>query len=155
MSKPETLKLDDIDRSIINKLQGGFPVCERPFAAVSSKLGIDEDVLIKRIELLINTGVISRFGPMYNIERLGGVYSLAAMRLPPQDLMWVVDIVNAYSAVAHNYIRDHDFNLWFVLAVESEREKNRILEEIETASGHPVYDMPKLKEFYVGLKFDA
>lgn len=155
MIKPVTVKLDDIDRSIINKLQGGFPVCEQPFAAVSSIIGIGEQALIQRIQQLIDSGVISRFGPMYNIERLGGVYSLAAMRLPSRDLMRVVDIVNDYPEVAHNYLREHEFNLWFVLAVESEQEKNRIVEEIETASGYPIYDMPKLKEFYVGLQFDA
>ena len=114
-----------------------------------------EQVLIERIKRLIDSGAISRFGPMYNIERLGGVYSLAAMRLPLPDLMRVADIVNAYPEVAHNYIREHEFNLWFVVAVGSDEDKTRLLEEIEAAAGYPIYDMPKLNEFYVGLTFDA
>ena len=150
-----SITLDNIDRIIINKLQGGFPICERPFSDISTQTGIDEDTLIKRIERLIKDGVISRFGPMYNIEKLGGIYTLAAMKLPQHDLMRVADIINSYPEVAHNYIRDHDFNLWFVLAIDSKERKNLLLQEMESVTGYPVHDMPKLEEFYVGLKFNV
>ena len=155
MTMPETVKLDHLDRTIINELQGGFPVCERPFCEISARFGIDEDLLMQRIEQLIDVGVISRFGPMYNVERLGGVYSLVAMKLPAHDLMRAANIINAYPEVAHNYEREHEFNLWFVVAAESEQHKQRVLREIEVSTGYPLHDMPKLEEFFVGLKFDA
>lgn len=147
--------MDQIDKIIINRLQGGFPICERPFAEVSAKLGIDENMLIERINHMINEGVLSRFGPMYNVEKMGGIYSLVAMKVPVNDLNYVVEIINSYPEIAHNYEREHEFNLWFVLAVESQTRKQEVLAEIESRTGYTVYDMPKREEFYVGLKLDV
>lgn len=147
--------MDKLDRTIINELQGGFPICARPYAEIAEQIGMDEDQLIKRIDTLINNGILSRFGPLYNIECMGGHYTLAAMKVPGDDLPRVADIVNAHIEVAHNYEREHEFNLWFVLALENEDQKQTILRKIEMETGYPVYDMPKVNEFYVGLKFDA
>jgi DNA-binding Lrp family transcriptional regulator len=147
--------MDEIDRSIINRLQGGFPICPEPFAQVAAELGMDSGAIITRIEALLNAGVISRFGPLYNVEQMGGHYSLVAMRVPEEDLERVAGIVNGYAEVAHNYQRDHAFNLWFVLAVETAERKLSLLEEFAARTGYPVYDMPKVREFYVGLQLDA
>ena len=147
--------MDHIDRTIINELQGGFPICAEPFAQVARELGIDEDLLINRIDTLLTTGLLSRFGPLYNVEQMGGHYSLVAMRVPAADIEQVAGIINNFPEVAHNYEREHDFNIWFVLAVEKPERKQQILVAIATATGYPVYDMPKVREFYVGLKFDA
>lgn len=147
--------MNALDKVIINNLQENFPVCERPFTELSKKLNIEESVLLKRIQALLENGTLSRFGPLYNIEKLGGVYCLVAMRVPDNELDEVVAIINDYSEVAHNYERDHDFNIWFVLATESVSQIEEILEEIETKTGYKTYDMPKLEEFYVGLKFNA
>ena len=152
---PDIFKMDNIDRTIINQLQGGFPICEEPFAELSVRLGIDEDVLIDRIDNLLNEGVLSRFGPLYNVERMGGNYSLVAMRIPEPDLDRVTALINGFTEVAHNYEREHEFNIWFVLAVENQSQKKKILEQIEALSNYQTYDMPKLEEYYVGLKFDA
>ena len=147
--------MHEIDRTIINHLQGGFPICTEPFARAARDLGLDEDVLIGRIDALLTAGVISRFGPMYNVEQMGGHYSLVAMRVPDEDVERVAGVINGYPEIAHNYQREHTFNIWFVLAVESPDRKQDLLREIETATGHTVYDMPKIREFFVGLKFDA
>lgn len=147
--------MDSIDRTIINQLQGGFPVCAEPFAELSLRLGIGEDILIDRISGLLDAGIISRFGPLYNVERMGGNYSLVAMRIPAEELDHVAEIINSFPEVAHNYERAHEFNIWFVLAVETQEQKQRILNEIEMLTKHAVYDLPKIKEYYVGLKFHA
>ena len=147
--------MDDVDRNIINNLQGGFPVCERPYAEAAARLGLSEDELIARLETLLTQGTLTRFGPMYHAERLGGALTLAAMKIPPAEFDRVAEIVNSFPEVAHNYARDHVLNMWFVLATETPERIGEAIAAIEKATGFPVYNMPKLEEFFVGLKFDA
>ena len=147
--------MNDLDRIIINQLQSGFPVCDRPFALVADKLGITEESLMERVNALLSDGTISRFGPLFDIEKLGGTYSLVAMQVPQDEIDHVVSIVNNYPEVAHNYERDHEFNLWFVVAVESEEKVDALLNDIELKTGYPTFNMPKLDEYYVGLRFNA
>jgi DNA-binding Lrp family transcriptional regulator len=147
--------MDDLDRRIINTLQGGFPVSERPFLDAAQTLGIGEQDLISRIEDMLETGVMSRFGPMYHAERLGGGLTLAALAVPPERFDEVTGLVNAYAEVAHNYERDHELNMWFVLATERPDDIDRVLAEISSETGLVVHDMRKLEEFFVGLRFEA
>ena len=145
--------MDAVDRAIVNQLQGGFPVCERPYAEAATKLGLTEDELMQRLDALLEKGTLTRFGPMYHAERLGGALTLAAMKIPPQDFERVTGIVNGFPEVAHNYAREHAFNMWFVLATEAPERIEQVIGEIEKAAGYRVYNMPKLEEFYVGLRF--
>jgi siroheme decarboxylase len=145
--------MDAVDRAIVNQLQGGFPVCERPYAEAAATLGLTEDELMQRLDVLLENGTLSRFGPMYHAERLGGALTLAAMKIPPQDFECVTGIVNGFPEVAHNYAREHEFNMWFVLATEAPERIGEVISEIERKSGYRVYNMPKLEEFYVGLRF--
>jgi hypothetical protein len=92
---------------------------------------------------------------MYHAERLGGALTLAAMKIPPQDFERVAGIVNGFPEVAHNYAREHEFNMWFVLATETPQRIDEVIGEIEKATGYTVYNMPKLEEFFVGLRFEA
>lgn len=147
--------MDAIDRAIINNLQGGFPLSERPYAEAAASLGLDEDELIRRLEILLAQGTLTRFGPLYHAERLGGALTLAAMKLPPDDFERVARIVNGFPEVAHNYAREHEFNMWFVLATEWPERIGEVISEIEKATGYAVYNMPKLEEFFVGLRFEA
>ncbi len=147
--------MDSVDRSIVNALQQGFPLAERPFREAGALLGISEDELIVRLGKLLKDGVLTRFGPLYQAERLGGAYALAAMRVPPADFERVAEAVNAAPEVAHNYERDHEFNLWFVLATESPDGIACAAARIEGNTGLPVYLMPKREEFFVGLNLEA
>ena len=147
--------MDDLDRAVIDALQDGMAVCEHPFAAEAEALGVEEAVLIERLRRLLADGVLTRFGPMYDAERLGGAVTLAAMRVPPEQLDVVAADVNAFEEVAHNYEREHELNLWFVLATETPAAIAPVLEAIASRTGYPVYDMPKLEEYYIGLKLHA
>jgi len=147
--------MDAVDRAIVNQLQGGFPVCERPYAEAATKLGLTENELMRRLDVLLENGTLTRFGPMYHAERLGGALTLAAMKIPAADFERVVEIVNRFPEVAHNYAREHAFNMWFVLATEAPERIEAVIGEIEQAAGYRVYNMPKLEEFYVGLRFEA
>lgn len=147
--------MDKIDRLIINKMQMGFPVCDRPYAVMGNQLGITEADLMDRIQSLIDDGTLSRFGPLYNVEKMGGVYSLVAMRVPDDDLERVVQIVNGHQEVAHHYERTHEFNLWFVIAIEDKSEMSSLLARLEERTGYRIYNFPKLEEYYVGARFNA
>ena len=147
--------MDTIDKKIINHLQGGFPISERPYAEVAEKLAITEDELRKRLSQLLETGILSRFGPMYHAERLGGGLTLAAMHVPESEFDQIAEKVNAFPEVAHNYARDHELNMWFVLATEKPERIEKVINEIEVQTGLKVYNMPKQAEYYVGLKFEV
>ncbi len=147
--------MDDIDRLIINQLQGGFPVCESPYQAVASQLGLTEAELLTRINDLLESGLLSRFGPMYHAEQMGGALTLAALKVPEQQFEQVADMVNAFPEVAHNYARSHELNMWFVIATEKSDAVAGVIKAIEEKTGLPVFNMPKLNEYFVGLKLDA
>lgn len=151
----EAAFLDPTDRALINALQGGFPLVEQPFAAVAGQLGIDEAEVIARIASLKENGVLTRFGPMFQIERMGGAFVLAALAVPEARFEEVMIAVNQLPAVAHNYRRQHALNMWFVLATETPAGIPAALAEIESLTGLPVYAFPKEREYFVALKFDA
>lgn len=147
--------MDAVDRAIVNALQGGFPLSRRPFAEVAERLGLAEDELIARVRRMREGGVLSRFGPMYNADRFGGHNTLVAMAVPEDRFEAVAARINSYAEVAHNYQRDHALNMWFVVAAESRARVDEVLTEVQARTGLPVYDMPKLKEFHVSLRFEA
>jgi DNA-binding Lrp family transcriptional regulator len=148
-------QMDATDKAIINGLQGGLPICERPYQAMALQFQISEAALISRLENLLTQKVLTRFGPMFQIERMGGAFSLAAMRVPEADYDRVAEVVNAMSEVAHNYQREHAFNMWFVLATAAPEGIANVIARIEDQTGYLVYNMPKEKEFFVGARFTA
>ncbi len=147
--------MDSVDCRIINELQDGLPLRARPFAALAAVLGISEQEIVDRIGVLLTEGYLSRFGPLYNAERLGGALSLCALSAPVETFDETAALVNAHPEVAHNYERDHALNMWFVLATGSPERIPEVVEEIETETGCAVYQFPKLEEFFIGLKLEA
>jgi DNA-binding Lrp family transcriptional regulator len=147
--------MDAIDRRIVDTLQEAFPVCERPFLAAASGLGLSEDELIARIDRLLADGTLTRFGPLFNADRLGGAFMLAAMQVPQTEFDAIAATVNAMPAVAHNYARDHALNMWFVLATETPEGIDEAIRAIEGATGLPVHAFPKEREYFVELKLPA
>jgi DNA-binding Lrp family transcriptional regulator len=148
-------QLDEIDRRIVNRLQDGLPVCERPFLAAAAELGIAEDDLLGRLRRLKTNGVLSRVGPMFNADRIGGGVTLCAMAVPAEDFERVAAIVNAFPEVAHNYEREHVFNMWFVLATETPERVVEVLDEIERLTDIKALNLPKHEEYFIGMKVDA
>ena len=147
--------LDETDRRIINRLQDGLPLAEEPYRAVAAELGIDEGDLIARLIRLKSVGVLSRIGPMYNAARFGGGLTLCAMAVPDERFEEVTGLVNAFPEIAHNYAREHRFNMWFVLATETEARIAEVLAEIERLTDIRVLSLPKLEEYFIGLKVEA
>lgn len=147
--------MDDLDRAIVNALQDGFPICDQPYAEAAAMLGTTEMELIQRLSRLLDDGVLTRFGPLYNAERFGGAVTLAAMKVPAKEFESVAAVVNAFPEVAHNYARDHAFNMWFVVATERPERVQEVLREIGQETGCRVYDMPKINEYFIGLRLEV
>lgn len=147
--------LDAVDRKIIDFLQGDFPLCEQPYAQAAALLGISEAELLDRLKSLLAEKVLTRFGPMYQIERMGGAFVLAALAVPEESYEVVTAKVNALPQVAHNYRREHALNMWFVLATETEGGIADAIAQIEQSTGLPVYAFPKEREFFVEMKLET
>ncbi len=148
-------ELDAIDRAIIDTLQGDFPLSERPYAEAAQRLGIVEADLLARLERMLADKVLTRFGPMFQIERMGGAFVLAALAVPEERYETVATQVNALPQVAHNYRREHLLNMWFVLATEKPEGIAQAIAQIEANTGLPVHAFPKEKEYFVQMQLEA
>lgn len=145
-------ELDAVDRRLIDELQGGFPLCAEPYAEVAARLGIGEAEVLARLDKLLAQRVLTRFGPMYQIERIGGAFTLAALAVPEARYEEVAAQVNALPQVAHNYRREHHLNMWFVLATETPAGIGEAIARIERATGLTVHNFPKEREYFVEMK---
>lgn len=149
------MPMDDLDRAIVNRLQGGFPVCDRPFERAARELGTDAATLIGRLGALLEDGTLTRFGPLYDVEKMGGAFTLCAMRVPRGDFERVAGLVNAHPEVAHNYEREHAYNMWFVVATASPAAIDAAIQGIEKETGLPVLELPRFEEYFVDLRLTA
>ena len=149
------MTLDEVDRQIINAFQGGFPLSPRPYAEAARGLGLAEEDLLQRLAAMRQAGVITRFGPFFDVAAMGGAFCLCAIAAPEDRFDAVAEAVNAFDEVAHNYKRTHALNMWFVLATETEAGIGAAADAIEAATGLTVYRFPKLREFFVGFRVAA
>jgi DNA-binding Lrp family transcriptional regulator len=147
--------LDETDRRLINALQGDFPLVPEPYRQVGEVLGLSEEEVLRRLDALLEHRVLTRFGPMFQIERAGGAFVLAAMRVPEDEFDRVAGQVNAFPEVAHNYRREHSLNMWFVLATATPQGIAETIVAIEAATGYPVFAFPKEREYFVEMKLRA
>ena len=150
-AQTELATLNELDKQLINLLQQGVPVAERPFLEIAKQLNTSEDDVISHLTQLMDKKVLTRFGPMFDAACLGGAFTLAALAVPEERFEEVTQQVNSFEEVAHNYRRSHDFNMWFVVGTESAAEVNQVIEKIENKTSLPVLNTPKLEEFYVQL----
>lgn len=140
------------DAVLIETLHGGFPLTERPFAEVARRLNMGETQVIERLHRLLARGLLSRFGPLYQIERAGGLFVLAAMAVPESDFDQVAALLQTMPEVAHNYRREHALNMWFVVAAETPEGAQAALGRIAQATALKVWAFPKEREYHVELR---
>ena len=145
-------RLDALDRRLLDDFQSGIPLAPRPFALMAEQLGVAEAEVIARLQCLTEAGAVSRVGPVFR-PRQGGAGTLAARAVPPERLAEVATLVNGFPEVNHNYGREHDFNLWFVLTAPDQTRLERVLDEIGRRAGLPVLDLPMLAEYHIDLGF--
>ncbi len=145
-------RLDALDRRLLDDFQSGIPLAPRPFALMAEQLGVAEAEVIARMQRLTEAGAVSRVGPVFRPRQVGAS-TLAAMAVPPERLAEVAALVNTFPEVNHNYEREHDFNLWFVLTAPDQTRLERVLDEIGRRAGLPVLDLPMLAEYHIDLGF--
>lgn len=145
-------RLDALDRRLLDDFQSGIPLAPRPFALMAEQLGVAEAEVIARLQRLTEAGAISRVGPVFRPRQVGAS-TLAAMAVPPERLAEVATLVNGFPEVNHNYEREHDFNLWFVLTAPDQTRLEQVLDEIGRRAGLPVLDLPMLAEYHIDLGF--
>ena len=144
--------LDAVDERLVDGYQSGFPVTERPFDVVGAALGVSAAEVVERVQRLLDAGVLRRFGPVLNPPVIGAS-TLAAVKAPEDRFDEIADIVNEYRQVNHNYARDHEWNMWFVVTAATPERRAEILAEIEERTGCTVLDLPMLTDYYIDLEF--
>jgi siroheme decarboxylase len=110
--------LDEFDRKLLNLLQGSFPIASRPYAHVAELAGVPEQEVLTRTKRLLDERIIREITPIFDTRVLGYSSMLVAARVDPENPWRAAKIINSHPGVSHNYLRDHDFNLWFTIATE-------------------------------------
>lgn len=149
---PGTRTLSSLEKRLLNDFQDGFPLSPRPFAVIAERLGVPEAEVIAVLEGLQRDGLITRVGPVFRPNRVGAS-TLAAMSVPPGRLEAVAAVVSSFVEVNHNYERDHEINLWFVVTASDRERLAEILAEIERRTGIEVLNLPMIEDFFINLGF--
>jgi DNA-binding Lrp family transcriptional regulator len=145
--------MDDLDRRILDIIQSGFPLTPRPYADVGRQVGLTEAETLARVRRLRQLGVIRRIGASFNSRGLGWTSTLCAARVPEDKLEAFIQEVNRHPEVTHNYLRNHECNVWFTLIAENVERVEDILREVEAASGVRVLNLPAEKLFKIKVDF--
>jgi DNA-binding Lrp family transcriptional regulator len=114
--------LDDLDRRLLNLMQGSFPLAPRPYAAVAKLAGVEEADVLARVQRLVDERIIRQVTPIYDTRALGYGSMLVAAKIDPDHPWRAAKIVNSHPGVSHNYLRNHEFNMWFTIAVERDSQ---------------------------------
>ncbi len=147
--------VDATDALLLRRLHSDFPLCESPYAEVASDLGLSEAEVLQRLQRLLECGLVSRVGPLFELGTAGGTLILAAMQVPEERFDSVAEVVNALPEVAHNYRREHRFNMWFAFDCASRPQMREVCDRVEVLTGLRVYVFPKEKEFFTETRLPA
>jgi DNA-binding Lrp family transcriptional regulator len=150
--------MDELDQQILNALQQDFPLSERPFDVIATRLGIDVDVLWDRVQRMCGDGTIRRIGASLDSRRLGFSSTLAAVHVKAEDVERAAATIARYPEITHSYLRDHRFNIWFTIIAPEVQRIQAILEEIRTDLGlgaGDVLNLPMTRLFKLDARFKA
>jgi siroheme decarboxylase len=151
------IALDEFDKRLLNQMQGSFPIVERPYAAVAQELGVGEDVVLTRVQELIDERIIRQVTPIFDTRAFGYGSMLVAAKIDPEHPWRAAKIVNSHPGVSHNYLRNHEFNMWFTIAVEESSKLGLqgtldVLQELTGAES--IRQLPTLKLFKIRMDLD-
>jgi DNA-binding Lrp family transcriptional regulator len=149
--------LDELDRRLLNLLQGSFPIATRPYAAVAELAGVPEEEVLARTKRLLDERIIREVTPIFDTRVLGYSSMLVAAKVDSENPWRAAKIINSHPGVSHNYLRDHDFNLWFTIATEpgSRLGLDGTLEVLERLTGaESVRQLPTLRLFKIRMDLE-
>lgn len=149
--------LSDRDRELLNLMQGSFPIAERPYAEVAAEMGISEDEVLADVQRLLDDRIIRQVTPIYDTRAFGYGSMLVAAKIDPEHPWRAAKIVNSHPGVSHNYLRNHDFNMWFTIAVEEDSKLGLqgtldVLQELTGAES--IRQLPTLKLFKIRMDLE-
>jgi len=149
--------LDELDKRLLNLMQGKFPLEPRPYARVAELADVSEDEVLRRVRRLVDDRIIRQVTPIFDTRALGYSSMLVAARVDPEHPHRAARIINAHPGVSHNYLRNHDFNLWFTIATEpgSRLGLDGTLEVLEKETGaESIRKLPTLKLFKIRMDLE-
>ncbi len=148
--------MDSIDRQILNEIQSDFPITSRPYLDMGKHLDLTEQEVFERVKRLKLEGIIRRIGGNFNSRRLGFTSTLCAARVPEEKVKGFVDVVNGYKGVTHNYLRNHDYNVWFTFMAPAKEYINNALKEISEITGiDDILDLQAVRIFKLKVDLEV
>ncbi len=147
--------MDALDKEILNEIQWIFPLVPQPYTEMAKKFKLSEEQLMQRLIGLKKTGVIRQLSAIFDTRKLGYKSALIAMSIEPEKLDYVANQVNKHPGVSHNYERNHEYNLWFTLAVPPGSDLKAEVDKFSKLSGiKKTRLLPTIKLFKIGVKLD-
>ncbi|MCU7800155.1 MAG: Lrp/AsnC family transcriptional regulator [gamma proteobacterium symbiont of Lucinoma myriamae] len=149
--------LTELEKQLLNDYQQGMPLVSEPYSEIARELNqkgfsVSENDIINSLSSLKERGMVSRVGPVFKPQKVGGS-TLAAIAVPDERMEEVAQIVNHFSQVNHNYKREHHLNLWFVVTAGSQEEVEQVLKDIEQQTGLSVMNLPMEQDYHIDLGF--
>src|SRR3954469_3326388 len=147
--------MDDLDKQLLNRIQSDFPLVARPFAELGLSLGLSEDEVVERMRALKAGRIVRQISAIFDTKSLGYKSSLVAMRVEPARIAEAARIINEHPGVTHNYERNHEYNLWFTIAVPPTSDLEAVVQRIHELAGAQVTRvMYTLRLFKIGVNLD-
>ena len=149
--------LDDLDRKLLNLMQGSFPLQPRPYAAVAAAAECSEEEVLARVRRLLADRIIRQVTPIYDTRALGYSSMLVAAKVDPEHPWAAARIINSHPGVSHNYLRNHEFNMWFTIAVERDSQLglDGTLDVLAAMTGaESIRQLPTLKLFKIRMDLE-
>lgn len=147
--------MNKIAKELLNIIQSDFPLESRPYQKIANDLGASEEEVISLIQALKLDGSIKRIGGIFNSKELGYRSSLCAASVPSERVTDVANIINGYQGVTHNYIRNHEFNMWFTIIAPFGDSIEKQIEEIKLRTGiEKIINLPASKLFKINVNFE-
>lgn len=148
--------MDDVDRVIINEIQSDFPITPRPYYELGRRFDLSEAEVLERVKRLKAEGIIRRIGGNFSSKRLDFTSTLCGAKVPEEKLDRFVQVVNSYPGVTHNYLRNHDYNVWFTFIAQSMLHIEEALKEISKATGvTEIINLPAVRQFKIKVDFEV
>ncbi len=149
------MTLDSLDKQLLNLIQSHLPIVPEPYRKLAETLGTTEEDILARLKRLIESGVIRRLGAIFDSRQVGYSGTLCALKVPAERIKEVAAVINSFPGVTHNYLRDHPYNMWFTLLVESPARLEATLEEIKKRTGiEDILHLPASRIFKIRVNFD-
>lgn len=150
------MKLDSIDKAILNRIQSDFPIQSRPYQVIARELNLTEQQVLEHVQTLKANGVIRRIGANFVPHKVGFVSTLCAAKVPEDRIDAFAAVVNQYTGVTHNYQRDNEYNIWFTFIASSREEIEKNLAKISRATGvDTILNLPATNVFKIKAQFDV